>query len=252
MVFIKRIGSFFLALFGHWWQGMSCAISTLLTFYAAKTNQPNSWVAHSIIVLAVLFLMVAAFGAWLDEVKRAEGLEAKRTELETVLNDRSPNLEIRLGQILTSVSADFLWTTFNVPIELINFGGRSACFQWEMLYESPGFSNKVKARRFYGDELLWPLSQGGHLVLDQINSIVTVASIPLERNDNRTGRAIFEIGGDRRKELDSGIVKITISCHDVHGKVWSNWVSDLRPAPELLSYQHERVIIDSLSPKLLD
>ncbi|RZU39722.1 hypothetical protein BDD14_1115 [Edaphobacter modestus] len=100
--------------------------------------------------------------------------------------------------------------------------------------------------------MLWPLKDGGQLVMDQNNSIVNATSIPLERNDYRNGRALFEVGGDRRKELDCGRAKITISCYDIHGKIWSRSLDDLYQAPELLTYQHERVISASLEPRLLE
>lgn len=224
---------------------MSCAAATLLTFYAALTNQPNTWVVDAIVVLAVLFLLVAAFGAWLEERNKVDTLRA-------LVDERLPKFEIRIGQILTNVSDDLTQTTFNVPIEVINHGGRSSCFSWEMKYEFPGFSNTSKSRRFYDDQMEWPLRDGGHLVMDQNNSIVNATSHPLERNDYRTGRALFVLSGDRRREMDCGQAKITISCYDIHGKQWSSLSDGFYPAPELLTYHHERVIIaPSPAPKLL-
>jgi hypothetical protein len=149
MALIRRIGSYFLALFSHWWQWMSCAISTLLTFYAAKTNQPNSWVAHAIVVFAVFFLMVAAYGAWSDE-------RNKREVLQKLVDYEKPNFELRSGQLLTSVSADLTVTTLNIPIEVINHGARSSCFAWRMKYEFPGFSCESTAKNFIPISIFGP------------------------------------------------------------------------------------------------
>ncbi|RZU39721.1 hypothetical protein [Edaphobacter modestus] len=99
MQFIMRILCFFAALFRHWWQWMSCAIGTLLTFYIAETNQPNAWIAHAIVVLAVLFLLVATYGAWSDERSKVEDIKNKCRTLEASFDERKPKFEIRIGQV---------------------------------------------------------------------------------------------------------------------------------------------------------
>jgi len=238
MLLLRRAGGFFAALFRHWWQWMSCGISTILTYYAAKTNQSNVWIAHAVVGLAVLFLMIAAFGAWSDE-------RNKRETLEKLLDFEKPRFKISSGQILTSFNPSQNVMNLNLAIEVVNLGGRSSCFGWCMKYEFPGFSSEGSARKFYEDQYLWPLRDGGHLIMNRSNSIVSLTSTPLERNDYRSGRALFEIGGDRRKEFDSGAAQVTISCRDILGNIWSHKLDKLYVAPELLTFEHEGVIFDA-------
>jgi hypothetical protein len=245
MLQLRRASDFLAALFRHWWQWMSCGIGTLLSFYAARTNQPNVWIAHSIVALAVLFLMIAAFGAWSDE-------RNKRDMLEKLLDYERPIFKIASGQILTSFNPDRNVITLNMAIEVVNLGARSSCFAWSMKYEFPGFSAEGSARKFYEDQYLWPLRDGGHLVMNRSNSIVSVTSTPLERNDYRNGRALFEIGGDRRKEFDSGIARVTVSCRDILGNLWSQRLDKLYIAPELLTFEHEGVIFDAIETDQAD
>lgn len=55
------------ALFKKWWALMSCAAFTGLGVYIAATNKGNAWVVGGSAVLAVVFLVVAAYLTWKDE-----------------------------------------------------------------------------------------------------------------------------------------------------------------------------------------
>src|SRR4051812_40176987 len=46
---------------------MSCAAFTIFGVYVAATNRGNAWVLGGTGVLAVVFLLVAAYKAWRDE-----------------------------------------------------------------------------------------------------------------------------------------------------------------------------------------
>jgi len=47
-------------------------------------------------------------------------------------------------------------------------------------------------------------------------------------------------------------VVITVSCEDIHRKTWSHVLQNLYVAPELLTYGHEKVVLESKDIKRLE
>jgi hypothetical protein len=239
---------FFSSMFSEWGSGLTGPASIPFTIAALYVQSSLQRIIYG--CTAITLAGFSAYRIWAKENTKLEASEQKVSSLQSQLEDRNPKIQIHVGQVLTNVLDDLSRTQFSVAIEVVNYGGKSSCLGWQMRYDFPGFSNTHVAHRFHGDEMHWPLKDGGYLVLDQNNSIVNATAPALERNDYRNGRGLFEVGGDRRKELDSGRAKITIICYDIHGTEWSSAV-DLYQAPELLTYQHERVIPATLqTPQL--
>src|SRR5260370_28041402 len=51
----------------HWWALMSCAAFTFLGIWTAYANKGREWVLWSSFLLGIVFLMIAAYRAWLAE-----------------------------------------------------------------------------------------------------------------------------------------------------------------------------------------
>ena len=62
---------YFKAVVRHWWALMSCAVFTAIGFYVAYANKNNDWTVKAIFAVALMFVFVACFLAWLDEHKIA-------------------------------------------------------------------------------------------------------------------------------------------------------------------------------------
>jgi hypothetical protein len=51
----------------HWWALMSCAAFTFLGIWTAYANKGREWILWSSFLLAIAFLMIAAYRTWLAE-----------------------------------------------------------------------------------------------------------------------------------------------------------------------------------------
>lgn len=75
------IKTFACAFLGHWWELMGCAAFTLLGIYIAQSGRSNTWLVSASAILAVFFLIVAAYRTWKSEydarLEAAGKLDAK-------------------------------------------------------------------------------------------------------------------------------------------------------------------------------
>jgi hypothetical protein len=78
----QPIRTFAWAFLGHWWELMSCAVFTGLSIYIAQANRSNAWFVSASAVVAIAFLLVAAYRTWKDEY-------VKRCQFEDQLNSEA-------------------------------------------------------------------------------------------------------------------------------------------------------------------
>jgi len=69
----------------RWWALMSCAVFTFLGLYVALMEKSNRWLLVASVLAAIGLFIVAAFGAWHDELTKARELHRK---LEAMADDR--------------------------------------------------------------------------------------------------------------------------------------------------------------------
>jgi hypothetical protein len=67
---MNDLKQFLAALLKRWWPLMSCAVFTALGLIAALSRRGNAWIIGGTALLAVTFLLYAAFGVWRDEHRR--------------------------------------------------------------------------------------------------------------------------------------------------------------------------------------
>lgn len=60
------------AILKRWWAFMSCAVFTFIGLYSAYAGKSSHWVAVASSFAAIALFLVASYGAWHQEHKRAE------------------------------------------------------------------------------------------------------------------------------------------------------------------------------------
>ena len=68
---MRMVGLFLGALIRQWWPLMSCAVFTIIAYYAAAESKSNVWVIGATRTAAVVLFLVAAFFAWKEQYIKA-------------------------------------------------------------------------------------------------------------------------------------------------------------------------------------
>lgn len=223
------------ALSKKWWALMSCAAFTVLSLWAAIGNKSNAWTLSGSATLAVIFFLIAAFGAWLDEHGKLLSLQEKLSEL-------NPYFLFDIGILLWKYDEKKDLTLFFPMARILNRGHSSVTANWNATYIISGTT-----------EIMVPLWLRGTYKLNIGEEELTLenrdllnaktAENSIERGGVASGRLLFTLQGDRSQQIKSLQYTMEFTCEDYLGTTYSAiYKPSPEPLKELLTLAHERAI----------
>lgn len=215
---------------------MSCAVFTALAWYVAKTNQPNDWVANSLVAVAALCFLAAAYGAWSDQRDRV-------TELESRLLIHAPQFEFTVGATLWSYDAEANLTLFFIMAEIMNRGHPSIARYWRAVYKI-GESEEAMTSFFLRTP--YTITMGNEKIIFHNEDLLNVKTDQdaVERGGATNGRLLFTLPGDRTAQLKTSQFRIELTCCDYQGTPYTAaYAPSSAPLPKLLTFAREKAAI---------
>jgi hypothetical protein len=212
---------------------MSCAVFTFLSWYVAKTNRPNDWTVKAMAIVAIVCLLVAAYGAWSDEREKAISVECK-------LLTYKPDFEFELGASIWRYDDSYDLTLFFPIASILNRGHASITTGWSAIYAIGEARETMKA--FY-------LRSPYHLVIGGEELIVTneellnvrTAETAIERGRVANGRLLWTLPGNRSRQIESLQFSIKVTCQDYHSNIYSAvYTPSSEPLSALVTHAHEK------------
>ncbi len=230
------LARFIAALWRKWWALMSCAAFTILSLWASIENKSNAWVVSGIAILAVIFFLVAAFGAWLEEHSKLVSVERKLSEL-------SPQFDFIVGTMLWKYDEITDRTLFFPLARILNRGHSSITTNWSAIYNISGSAEEMKALWLRGEYKIQIGNEELTLENGDLLSAKT-AEKSIECGGVAGGRLLFTLPGNRTQQIQSLQYTMEFTCEDYQG---SKYTAIYKPSPEpvpgLLTFPHERAVI---------
>jgi len=227
---------FIAALWRKWWALMSCAAFTILSLWASIENKTNAWVVSGIATLALIFFLVAAFGAWFEEHSKLASAERKLAEL-------SPQFDFIVGTMLWRFDQNKDSTLFFPLARILNRGHASITTNWSAIYNISGTVEEMKPLWLRGEYKIQVGNEELTLENGDLPSAKT-AEKSIERGGVAGGRLLFTLPGNRTQQIQSLQYTMEFACEDYQG---TKYTAIYRPSPEpvagLLTLPHERAVI---------
>ena len=227
---------FIAALLRKWWALMSCAAFTILGLWASIENKSNAWVVSGIITLAVIFFLVAAFGAWCQEHSNFLSAERKASEL-------SPQFDFQVGTMLWKYDDTQDRTLFFPIASILNRGHSSITTNWVATVNISGTTEKMTPLWLRGE---YKIRVGvEELTLENSDLLMAkTAEKSIERGGVASGRLLFTLPGNRTKQIQSLQYTMEFTCEDYQRFKYSAiYTPSPDPLTELLTLAHERAAI---------
>jgi hypothetical protein len=238
---------FIAALWRKWWALMSCAVFTLLSLWVAMENKSNAWVVSGIATLAVIFFLVASFGAWSEEHSKLVLTERKLYEL-------SPEFDFLVGTMLWKYDEVNGRSLFFPLARILNRGHASITNSWEATYNISGTTEKMVPLWLRGPYRI----EIGHEELTLENSDLLSAKTAeksIERGSVASGRLLFTLPGNRTQQIQSLQYTMIFTCEDYLGtKYTAIYKPSSEPVAGLITFPHERAVFkppESIPPNPL-
>jgi hypothetical protein len=194
------------ALWKRWWALMSCAVFTGIGIYAAWYGKSNSWIVWVSCITTVIMFLVASFLAWNEEYKG-------RLIAETQLSDRRPKFVFTLGNVVWLYDKNVNKTVFFLIGGILNQGEPSVAISWSAKYMIGTNSEDMTSFHILGTYVVTLDNKKLSITTDDLLATKTYTK-KLERGDQRTGRVLLTVDGDRTEQIKSLQYKIEVTCHD--------------------------------------
>lgn len=218
---------------------MSCAAFTLLGLYSAATNQNNKSVAVLTAALAVVFLLVAAYGAWVDEHREVDKAIALLDDEKS--RQQCPNFEISLGQLLYLYLAESNCTVVLVACTITNHGAPSPTMYWQGNLRLQSSNQTVGYSNIPDPIFRWPIDDKNALILKKEKMLPAITSEVIETGHSKNGRILFEFSGDIRNEITWGAATLHIGCTDRKQKITWQELGRTYPTGNIFSLPDEEI-----------
>ncbi len=220
----------------HWWALMSCAVFTGIGIAAAWLGKSNGWVVWVSCIAGSVLFVVASFLAWQVE-------HGTRVAAEGRLQDRRPKFIFNAGPTVWLYDKNVNKTVFFLAGGILNQGESSVALGWSAKYTIGDTSEPMKMFHLIGPYTV-PVGNE-HLTLMENDLLPTKAfTQQIARGDQKSGRILVTLEGDRTAQVRERNFAIEITCQDFLFTPYStSFVPSAEPLDGLQFFPTENVKI---------
>jgi hypothetical protein len=238
----KRFIAFFSAA-GKW--GISLMTGGLISWmcaayeHVAGRSIPSFWWA----VLGFVLFMLGAFLAWNDEHSKFIA-EKERNE--------RPNFLLQVENLIPFYNQNVNITVLCFSADITNYGSPSQARGWLLKYQSPTIEQTVQNKSLHQERVVFPVAGGVNLVLKRPDMLPARTLNAIEKGHTKHGRIIFELAGDKKREVESGAAKMWLICNDIFGNPYQAYfeAGPKTACEELTPYPDEETEKYSSAPNM--
>ncbi len=177
---------------------MSCAVFTLIGWYAAVNNKWNSWIVGSTAVAALAMFIIASFLAWKEQYERAA-------------EERRPKFILESGPIISHYEGGK--TLVLLGLRITNAGADSAVLGYGATYHSVVGKDTMQLILLKNEKLILKMPNGTASTFRGQDAINRQTG-PIQRGHVRMGRLPVIIDGNKVDDIATGKSSIEVRTTD--------------------------------------
>jgi len=199
------------------WVSMMSGIASVVLLIASVVRKWDAVPRWAFWVAATTCFFFASVRVWTTEHRAVGTAKAETHALQNSLDALlKPEFHMSLSQAQITIDKN---TSVFMNTTLTNTGAASSALDWTAHYTSPQLDSDVPLIDFETASLP---DKGHHkFKISKTDLVIHRAVAPIPHNGFIDGRLVVSIPGNRIKEINSGQARITVSVHDVTGRVYS-------------------------------